>query len=94
MPLLFALGQHRALVAVHSRLLPSDSLMAYLDAREVEHVHTAWRENSSDIATSGSMQGKLGCGTRTPQFRTCVERVGGAHAPVGSEDSGHSSRTP
>ena len=29
MPLLFALGQHRALVAVHSRLLPSESLMAY-----------------------------------------------------------------
>ena len=51
MPLLFALGQHRALVALHSRLFPSESLMAYLDdsyvvlsPERVEHVHTALEE--------------------------------------------------
>ena len=51
MPLLFALGQHRALVAVHSRLLPSASVMAYLhdnhvvsSPERVEHVHTALDE--------------------------------------------------
>ena len=48
MPLLFALEQHRALVAVHSRILPGESLMAYLDVvsgpERVEHVHTALEE--------------------------------------------------
>ena len=50
LPLLFALGQH-TLVAVHSRLLPSESLMANLDdnhvvssPERVEHVHTALEE--------------------------------------------------
>ena len=47
MPLLFACGQHRAFVEVHSRLLPSESLMAHLDdnhvvlgPERVEHAHT------------------------------------------------------
>ena len=51
MPLLFAQGQHRALVAVHSRLLLGESLMAYLDDNyvvsgpdRVEDVHTALEE--------------------------------------------------
>ena len=51
MPLLFVLGLHRALVAVHSRLLPSESLRAYLDdnhvvssPERVEHVHMALEE--------------------------------------------------
>ena len=71
-------GQHRALVAVHSRLLPSESLMAYLDdtyvvssPERVEHVHTALEEELF-IATSGSMQGKLGCGTRLVSDPMCV----------------------
>ena len=35
MPLLFALGRQRALVPVHSRLLPGESLMAHLDDNHV-----------------------------------------------------------
>ena len=31
MPLLYALGQHRALQAIHNRLQPSEQLFAFLD---------------------------------------------------------------
>ena len=63
MPSLFALGQHRALAAVHARLLPSESLMAYMD----DNVHTGktrvW--NAAGI-------GPYACDV-FEQFRTCVD---------------------
>ena len=43
MPLLFALGQHRALEAIHERMRPGEHVMAFLD-----DIHTACRPERLD----------------------------------------------
>ena len=52
MPALFAVGQHRALVATSERLLPHEHLMAFLDdinvacrPERVVHIHTLMRQS-------------------------------------------------
>ena len=70
MPALFALGQHRALVAVRERLRPDEHLLAFLDdvyivcrPDRVVHIHAMLRLSCGTTRASRSTRAKHRFGT-------------------------------
>ena len=72
MPLLFAVGQHRALEASHRRMKPGEFLMAFHDdvymatppARVGAHARSGAGRTCLCTHASGCITGRLRCGTR------------------------------
>ena len=71
MPLLFAVGQHRALEATHRRMNPGEFLMAFHDdvymaipPARVGPMHAVVQEEVFVHACTGCITGRLRCGTR------------------------------
>ena len=70
MPLLFSLGQHRALTAIQDLLMEGERLFAFLDdicvickPERVADVHNIWKGACSTMLASTSTMGKPKCGT-------------------------------